>query len=65
MAGGRQRPALPSRVEEGLSPGEVVTVPKQAWRGLLLGFGPEVVERLVSQAMGERTGRDESAGDVC
>ena len=65
MAGARKRPPLPTRVEEGLPAGAVVTVPKQAWRGLLLGFGPEVVERLVGQAMAERTGRDESAGDVC
>lgn len=65
MAGARKGAALPTRVEEGLPPGAVVTVPKQAWRGLLLGFGTEVVERLVGQAMAERAGRDESAGDVC
>ena len=65
MAGARKGAALPTQVEDGLPPGAVVTVPKQAWRGLLLGFGAEVVERLVGQAMAERAGRDESAGDVC
>ncbi len=65
MAAGRKRPALPGRVDDGLQPGEVVTVPPQAWRGLLLGFGTGVVERLVGQAMAERMGRDgESAGDA-
>lgn len=46
----RQKARVPERVRDNVPAGSVVTVPQQAWRSLLLGFGTEAVERVLERA---------------